>query len=70
MIQIGNLDLGHIIDTLNYLATPTPKSSMFLITFSWIMQDYPMSLFLLSTWSIFLAGRVKGIILGTWLLSF
>ena len=26
MIQIGNLDLGHLIDTLNYLATPTPKS--------------------------------------------
>ena len=37
MIQIGNLDLGHLIDTLNYLATPTPKSSRFLITFSWIM---------------------------------
>ena len=27
MIQIGNLDLGHLIDTLNYLATPTPKST-------------------------------------------
>ena len=26
MIQIGNLDLGHLIDTLNYLATATPKS--------------------------------------------
>ena len=25
MILIGNLDLGHIIDTLNYFATPTPK---------------------------------------------
>ena len=37
MIRIGNLDLGHLIDTLNYLATPTPKSSRFLITFSWIM---------------------------------
>ena len=32
MIRIGNLDLGHLIDTLNYLATPTPKSSRFLIT--------------------------------------
>ena len=29
-----------------------------------------MSLFSLSTWSIFWAGWVKGIILGTWLLSF
>ena len=28
-----------------------------------------MSLFSLSTWSIFWAGWVKGIILGTWLLS-
>ena len=37
MIWIGNLDLGHLIDILNYLATPTPKSSRFLITFSWIM---------------------------------
>ena len=37
MIQIGNLDLGHLIDTLNYLATPTAKSSRFLITFSWNM---------------------------------
>ena len=37
MIPIGNLDLGHLIDTLNYLATPTLKSSRFLITFSWIM---------------------------------
>ena len=37
MIRIRNLDLGHLIDTLNYLATPTPKSSRFLITFSWIM---------------------------------
>ena len=27
MIRIGNLDLGHLIDTLNYLATPTPKST-------------------------------------------
>ncbi len=25
MIPIGNLDLGHLIDTLNYLATPTAK---------------------------------------------
>ncbi len=33
MIQIGNLDLGHLIDTLNYLATLTPKSSRLLITF-------------------------------------
>ena len=37
MIRIGNLDLGHLIDTQNYLTTPTPKSSRFLITFSWIM---------------------------------
>ena len=29
-----------------------------------------MSLFSMSTWSIFWAGWVKGIILGTWLLSF
>ena len=29
-----------------------------------------MSLFSLSTWSIFWAGWVKGTILGTWLLSF
>ena len=29
-----------------------------------------MYLFSLSTWSIFWAGWVKGIILGTWLLSF
>ena len=54
MIPILNLDLGHLIDTLNYLATPsTAKSCRFLITFSWIMKDYPMSLFSLSTWSIF-----------------
>ena len=26
MIRIGNLDLGHLIDTLNYLATPSPGS--------------------------------------------
>ena len=32
MIRIGNLDLGHLIDTLNYLATPTPKSFRFLIS--------------------------------------
>ena len=38
MIQIGNLDLGHLIDTLNYLATPIPNSCRFLITFSWIMH--------------------------------
>ena len=63
MIPILNLDLGHLIDTLNYLATPTAKSCRFLITFSWIMKDYPMSLFSLSTWSIFWAGWVKGIIL-------
>ena len=25
MILIGNLDLGHLIDSLNYFATPTPK---------------------------------------------
>ena len=25
MILIGNLDLGHLIDTLNYLAIPTTK---------------------------------------------
>ena len=37
MIQIENLDLGFLTDTLNYLATPTPKSSRFLITISWIM---------------------------------
>ena len=37
MIRIGNLDLEHLIDTLNYLATPTPKSCRFLIAFSWIM---------------------------------
>ena len=37
LIRIGKLDLGHLIDTLNYLATPTPKSSRFLITFSWII---------------------------------
>ena len=37
MILIGNLDLGHFIDTQNYLATSTPKSCRPLITFSWIM---------------------------------
>ena len=37
MIQIWNLNLGHLIDTLNYLDTPTPKSIRFLITFSWNM---------------------------------
>ena len=26
MILIGNLDLGHFIDTQNYLTTSTPKS--------------------------------------------
>ena len=31
MILIGNLDLGHIIDTLNYFATPTPKL-LFLVS--------------------------------------
>ena len=36
-IGIHHLDLGHFIDTLNYLATSTPKSSRFLITFSWII---------------------------------
>ena len=32
IILIGNLDLGHLIDILNYLATPTPEqnSSVFL----------------------------------------
>ena len=30
MIRIGYLDLGHPIDNLNYLATPTPKSCRFL----------------------------------------
>ncbi len=29
MILIGYLDLGHLIDTLNYLATPTPKNCRF-----------------------------------------
>ena len=40
MILIGNLglgSLGHLIDILNYLATPTPKSCRLLITFSLIM---------------------------------
>ena len=41
MIRIGNLDLGHLIDTLNYLATPTPKSSRFLMTFSWLDVGLP-----------------------------
>ena len=63
MILIGNLDL-ELIDTLkNYLATPTPRSCRFLMTFSWIMKDYPMTLFSLSTWSMFWAGWLKGIIL-------
>ena len=31
MIWIWNLNLGHLIDTLNYLATPTHKSIRFLI---------------------------------------
>ena len=29
MIPIGNLDFGHLIDTLTYLASPTPKSCRF-----------------------------------------
>ena len=63
MIQVGNLDWGHLNDILSYLANPIPKSFRLLIAFSWIMLDYPMSFFLLSTWSIFWAGLVKGIIL-------
>ena len=63
MIQIVNLDFGHLNDILSYLANPIPKSFRLLIAFSWIMLDYPMSFFLLSTWSIFWAGLVKGIIL-------
>ena len=30
---IGNWELGHLLDTLRYLATPTPKSFGLLITF-------------------------------------
>ena len=41
MIQIGNLDLGHLIDTLNYLSTPTPKSSRFLITKVRLKSEIP-----------------------------
>ena len=63
MILIWNLDLGHLISTLSYLATPIPKTCRFMITFSWLMKDYPRSLFSLSTWSIFWSGWVKGIIL-------
>ena len=49
---------------LSYLANPIPKSFRLLIAFSWIMLDYPMSFVLLSTWSIFWAGLIKGIIHG------
>ncbi len=57
MIRIGNINFRHLTDYPRYLATPTPKSYWFLTTFSLIM-----SLSLLSTWSIFLADGIKGII--------
>ena len=37
MILFGNLDLGHLIDTLRYLAIPSSKSYRLLITFFLIM---------------------------------
>ena len=46
MTPIGNLDLGHLNDTLSYLDTPISKSCM--------------SLFLLSTWSIFWGSVGQG----------
>ena len=36
MIPFGNLELGHLIDTPSYLATPILKSCGLLITYSWI----------------------------------
>ena len=41
MILIGNLDLGHPIDTPNNLATLTPKSCKVLDNlFFWLGQDF------------------------------
>ena len=60
MIPILNLDLGHLIDTLSYLTTPTAQSCSFLITFSWIMKDYPISLFSLSLYELWV--RIWGLL--------
>ena len=39
MILILNLDLGHFIDTLNYLATPTEPVSQWIFCQSQILQQ-------------------------------
>ena len=41
---------GHT-ETFRYLANPNSRSYEWLITFSMNMENYPMSLILLSTWS-------------------
>ena len=39
MIRIGNLDLGHLIDTLNYLATPKTVKTIGLLDTIYLLYE-------------------------------
>ena len=70
MVPIGNFELGHLLDTLRYLATLTPKSFGFVDNLLLDHVGLPHVLDLAVHLVIFLAGWVGGIVtIGTFLIE-